>query len=43
MKVLIHGFKGTGKDRGALAGVQAFLALVKKRNSWVIILFIKKK
>lgn len=28
LKVLIHGFKGSGRDKGALGGVQAFLQLV---------------
>ena len=28
LKVIIHGFKGSGNDSGALAGVHAFLDLV---------------
>lgn len=28
-KVLIHGFKGSGKEKGALSGVQEFLKLVR--------------
>ena len=28
LKVLIHGFKGSGKDKGALSGVKEFLKLV---------------
>jgi hypothetical protein len=31
VKIIIHGYKGSGKDKGALAGVDAFLNLV--RNS----------
>jgi hypothetical protein len=29
VKIIIHGFKGSGKDRGALSGVDAFLKLVR--------------
>jgi hypothetical protein len=29
VKIIIHGFRGSGKDRGALSGVDAFLNLVR--------------
>jgi hypothetical protein len=29
VKIIIHGFKGSGKDRGALLGVDAFLRMVR--------------
>jgi hypothetical protein len=29
VKIIIHGYKGSGKDRGALSGVDAFLNLVR--------------
>jgi hypothetical protein len=29
VKIIIHGFRGSGKDRGALYGVDAFLNLVR--------------
>ena len=33
VKIIIHGFKGSGKDKGALAGVDAFLNLVRNIQS----------
>jgi len=33
VKIIIHGFKGSGKDQGALAGVDAFLNLVRNIQS----------
>jgi ABC-type uncharacterized transport system fused permease/ATPase subunit len=29
VKIIIHGFRGSGKDKGALSGVDAFLNLVR--------------
>lgn len=33
VKIIIHGFRGSGKDKGALAGVDAFLNLVRNNQS----------
>jgi hypothetical protein len=33
VKMIIHGFRGSGKDKGALAGVDAFLNLVRNNQS----------
>jgi len=33
VKIIIHGFRGSGKDKGALAGVDAFLNLVSNNQS----------
>jgi len=33
VKIIIHGFKGSGKDKGALTGVDAFLNLVRNIQS----------
>lgn len=33
VKIIIHGFKSSGKEKGALAGVDAFLNLVRNSQS----------
>jgi hypothetical protein len=33
VKIIIHGFRGSGKDKGALAGVDALLNLVRNIQS----------
>jgi hypothetical protein len=33
VKMIIHGFRGSGKDRGALSGVDALLNLVRNISS----------
>jgi hypothetical protein len=33
VKIIIHGFRSSGKDKGALAGVDGFLNLVRNSNN----------
>jgi hypothetical protein len=33
VKIIIHGFRGSGRDRGALSGVDAFLKLVRRTEN----------
>jgi hypothetical protein len=37
LKVIIHGYKGSGNNEGAVAGAQLFLQLVSLvKSSWLV-------